>query len=201
MSPDILLSLITLAIGAAWTPGPNNVLVAQSGARFGFHATFPHIAGIGLGFPFMIFCIGAGLGQIFQQSALLREGLRWFGAAVLLWIAWKMAMSSGAAKVAGSERPFTFLQGAAFQWINPKAWVMAISIAPQFVTEQAPIATSLIVGSVFVVVGFGSASTWAFFGAALQNWLRVGNRLRIFNICMALLIAFSVIAILFGDLA
>ncbi len=192
MSPDTLLSLISLAIGAAWTPGPNNVLVANSGARFGFRPTLPHIAGIGFGFPFMIFCLGAGLGQVFAQSALLREGLRIVGAIVLLWVAWNIASARGAAKVGAGEKPFTFLQGAAFQWINPKAWVMAIGISAQFVTPDSPFVTALIVAVVFVIVGFGSASTWAFFGAALQNWLRVGNRLRVFNLSMALLIVASV---------
>ncbi len=196
MSPDTFLSLFSLAIGAAWTPGPNNVLVANSGARFGFRASLPHIAGIGLGFPFMIFCVGAGLGQVFAQSALLREGLRIGGAIILLWVAWNIATARGAAKAGTSKKPFTFIQAAAFQWINPKAWVMAIGISAQFVIPAHPIQTALIVSMVFVMVGFGSASTWAFFGAALQNWLRIGNRLRVFNVSMALLIVLSVFFLL-----
>lgn len=200
MTLDTFLSLISLAIGAAWTPGPNNVLVANSGARFGFRATLPHITGIGFGFPFMIFCVGAGLGQVFAQSALLREGLRIGGALVLIWVAWNIATARGAAQAGASKKPFTFVQAAAFQWINPKAWVMAIGISAQFVTPVAPLKTALIVSAVFVVVGFGSASTWALFGAALQNWLRVGNRLRVFNIMMALLIVLSVFFLLSDSL-
>jgi len=91
MPLDAFISLITLGIAAAWTPGPNNALVASSGARFGFRATLPHVTGIAVGFPVMIFLIAVGLGQVFQQSSVLREIVRIGGILVLLWVAWKIS--------------------------------------------------------------------------------------------------------------
>ncbi len=200
MPSDVFISLISLAIAAAWTPGPNNALVASSGARFGLYRTLPHIAGIGLGFPFMIFCIAMGLGQIFQQSTMLRESLRIGGALILLWMAWKIATATGTGENSKSGKPFTFLQSAAFQWINPKAWIMAISVSAQFVSASDPFVTSSIAAGVFIVVGFGSATGWTLFGVAMQGWLRGNNRLRIFNVSMACLIVFSVAMIGISDL-
>ena len=200
MPPDTLISLIGLAVAAAWTPGPNNALVASSGARFGLRRTLPHIAGIGIGFPFMVFCIALGLGQLFQQSAVLREAVRIGGVVVLLWVAWKIATATGNARGEKSDRPFTFLESAAFQWINPKGWVMAISISAQFVSAAALLTSSAIVAAVFLVVGFGSATGWTLFGVAMQRWLNTSNRLRVFNVSMALLIVLSVALIVFAEL-
>jgi len=108
MTISTLLSLFGFAMVAGWTPGPNNALVATSGAQFGFRRTFPHVAGIGIGFPFMVFCISLGLGAIFQQSAIVRETLRFVGVVVLLWFAWKVATSGKPNAQSGRGRPFTF---------------------------------------------------------------------------------------------
>ncbi|MBV1863721.1 MAG: LysE family translocator [Rhodobacteraceae bacterium] len=201
MPIDALISLIGIAMAAAWSPGPNNALVASSGARFGFRRTFPHVAGIGIGFPVMIFCIAIGLGQLFQQSTLLREILRFGGIFVLLFVAWQIANSAGKATKKQSGKPFSFLKGAAFQWVNPKAWVMAIGISAQYVKPDALFSTALIVASVFLIVGFGSASSWTAFGAGMQRWLNTDNRLRIFNVTMAGLIVLSVLFIASAELA
>ncbi len=201
MPLDVLLSLIGIAVAAAWTPGPNNALVASSGARFGIRRTIPHIIGIGVGFPIMIFCVAIGLGQIFQQSAVLREIIRYGGIVLLLFVAWNIARAGDPTKNGKNTRPFSFVQAAAFQWVNPKAWVMAIGISAQYVSSDAPVFTALIVSTVFLVVGFGSASSWAMFGAVMQHWLGSNNRLRIFNFTMAALIVLSVFIIFFAELA
>jgi threonine/homoserine/homoserine lactone efflux protein len=133
MTIETFLSLLGLALAAGWTPGPNNSLVANSGARFGFRATLPHIIGIGIGFPFMVFVIAIGLGVLFEQSLYLREGVRWIGVIVLLWFAYKIATASIDGSSGGHSKPFTFWQSAAFQWINPKAWAMATSFGAAFV--------------------------------------------------------------------
>ena len=198
MPPDLLLNLTALAMAAAWTPGPNNALVASSGATFGLRRTLPHILGIALGFPVMIFLVGLFLGELFQQSAALRETLRWAGAALLLWIAWRIATSGGIGSVSGSPRPFTFVEAAGFQWINPKGWAMAIAITAQFVTAERPLASALIVAAVFIAAGLTSATSWAVAGRALTRWLTTDRRLRHFNLAMAALIAACVV-LLFLD--
>ena len=200
MPLETFLSLIGLAIAAAFTPGPNNTLVATSGARFGLRATLPHISGVGIGFPVMIFIIAMGLGQVFQQSALLREAVRLLGMLILLWLAWKIATSRGALGESQNARPFSFIQSAAFQWINPKAWVMAVGVTAQFVSAQAPLRSAIIVALVFVVAGFCSATTWTLFGVGMQRWLNTSNRLRVFNLAMAGLIVLSVLGIAAAEL-
>lgn len=201
MSLNELLSLIGIALVAAWTPGPNNALVAASGAKFGFKRTLAHITGIGIGFPLMIFCVALGLGAAFQQSALLREGLRLFGIAILLWLAWNIAKSGEIKLGRTGDKPFTFLQSAGFQWINPKAWVMAISATSQFVNPNAPLATAGIISLVFVAAGFSSASGWALFGMSMQRWLTSEARRKVFNYVMAGLLVLSVILIAISDLS
>ena len=200
MSFEHLLSLFMLSFVAAWTPGPNNALVASSGARFGVRRTLPHVAGIGIGFPVMVFTIALGLGELFKYSSLLRESLRWIGIAVLIWLSWKIAFSGGGAKTENRLRPFTFWESAAFQWINPKGWVMAISITSQYAGGSRPYASAIVIAAVFVFLGFTSAFGWTVFGRQMQRWLQTPLRLRVFNVSMAALILLSVFAILKAEL-
>ena len=195
-----LVSLFSLSFVAAWTPGPNNALVASSGARFGMRRTLPHVAGIGIGFPVMVFSIALGLGELFKYSSVLHESLRWIGIAVLLWLSWKIAFSGGSAKPENRIRPVTFWDSAAFQWINPKGWVMAISITSQYAGGARPYASAIIVAAVFVFLGFTSAFGWTVFGQKMQRWLQTPLRLRVFNISMETLILLSVFAILKAEL-
>lgn len=192
MTPDLLLNLVALAFAAAFTPGPNNALLASSGASFGLRRTVPHILGITFGFPLMVFLVGLFLGQAFQASWLLREGLRWFGAALLLWIAWKLWSAGGAGSRTGRMRPFTFVEAAGFQWINPKGWAMAIAVTAQFIGGEAPLRTALVVTAVFFASAALSASSWAAAGSVLTRWLEAPGRLKLFNRAMAALIALSV---------
>lgn len=198
MTIDSFFLLVTMAFAAAFTPGPNNVMLASSGATFGFRRTFPHIAGVMVGFPVMILCVGFFLGQVFEASVFLREGLRWAGAGLLLWIAWKIATAGGIGSTGGVSRPMRFIESAGFQWINPKGWAMTVALTSQFVTAGNSTTVVPIIAAVFVVMGIGSASLWAAIGTSLAKWLRTGNRLQWFNRAMALLIVAS-IAILFLD--
>ncbi|MCT8158554.1 LysE family translocator [Pseudoruegeria sp. SHC-113] len=199
MTAETYLALLLLAFTAAFTPGPNNAMVAASAANFGFRRTLPHIVGIGLGFPLMIFIVGLFLGEIFARSVLLREALRWGGAALLLYIAFQIARSGGLSrKGEKAARPMRATEAAAFQWINPKGWAMAIAVTAQFVSGQGGMTAALIVAATFVLMGFCSASTWAVAGQALTRWLTTENRLRWFNYGMAAMIAASVVMLFAG---
>jgi threonine/homoserine/homoserine lactone efflux protein len=193
MSVESLIALFTLAYAAAWTPGPNNMLLAASTVNFGLRRTVPHAMGIAIGFPIMVLLVGLFLGETFQQSPLLREILRWGGAALLLWIAWSIAISGGLPGGGQKTRPFTFIQAALFQWINPKGWVMATAITAQFVTVENPTETAAIVAAVFVTAAFTSAFGWAIAGQAIRRWLSSPLRIKIFNVSMGGLIALGVI--------
>lgn len=198
MPIESLIALFALTATAAWTPGPNNALVANSAVRFGLRRTVPHILGITLGFAFMILMVGLVLAQVFANSAILREGLRLLGAALLLWIAWKVAFSGGIGTENGAPRPFSFLEAAGFQWINPKAWSFAIALTSQFISPDRWLVTSAIVAGVTVLVSLGSASSWALAGRAITRWITTDGRLRLFNYAMGALIAACVV-LLFLD--
>ena len=193
MPYDTILALLALVSLMAWTPGPNNAMVASSGATFGFRRTMPHVLGIALGFSFMMLVVGYALGEVFQQSALLREGVRWLGAALLLYIAWKIATSGGLSSAKGEPRPLTFLEAAGFQWVNPKAWSGALAITAQFATGTAPLTEALVIGCVCIFAGLTSASSWAFGGQAIRQALSTPERLRVFNMAMGGLIAGCVV--------
>ncbi|SFI86993.1 LysE family translocator [Albimonas pacifica] len=201
-----LAALAALALAATFTPGPNNALLSASGARFGLRATLPHARGVALGFPLMVFCVALGVGQAFQQSEVLRETLRWGGAALMAWLAWKIASARPAGPAEGpaapaqdGARPWSFVQAAAFQWVNPKAWVMALGIAAPFVDAASPVRHALAAAAVFAAAGLLSTHAWAAFGAVMGRFLGRGWRLRLFNLAMAALILMGVAALLAED--
>ena len=192
MSADAFLSLITLAIATLFTPGPNNVMVASSGATFGFRRTVPHMLGIIFGFPVMIMGVGFFLGQIFESYEILRQIIRGIGTVLMLWIAWKIAFAGGISLANGKARPLNFYESAAFQWVNPKAWAMIIAVISQFVTGDNARVVIPIIALVYLLIGSISASFWTGFGTAMTRWLSSPGRLVWFNRIMALLIIASV---------
>ena len=172
-------------------------MLASSGANFGVRRTLPHICGVAFGFPIMIFVVATGLGAIIAASAALQEAMRWAGAALLLWFAWRIA-TAGRAEDSASARPLSFLEAAGFQWVNPKAWAMAMATTAQFVTGSAVIIESLLCSLAYAIAGLGSSFVWAGFGVWIRRLLSTDLRLRIFNVAMGLLIA-SFVVILFRD--
>lgn len=202
MTHEYLVGLFVLGLSLVWTPGPNNALMAASGARFGYRRTLPHTMGVAIGFPLMFFLIALGLGGVFRSVPLLREALRYGGALILLWIAYKIATAP--MPQAGDdthEHPWTFSRAVAFQWINPKAWVMSISLSGQLPETKpfwiAPLAGAL----VFLIAGLTSANGWTAFGAAIHRFLSTPLRFRAFNLVMAGLIVLTVAGILLADLS
>ena len=190
MDPETLLALAGFALAAVWTPGPNNMMLAASGATFGWRRSVPHAMGVALGFPLMLFLIALGLGEVFQRSAALRLALSWVGFAVMLWLAWRIA-TAGPAKSGSRARPLNFFEASGFQWINPKAWVMAIGAGATYVRGDEPLVEAAIAAAVFVAAGLTSSQGWLVFGTAIGRVLGTGPRLRLFNGAMGLLLALS----------
>jgi len=188
MEPQILLALTGFAFATTWTPGPNNMMLAASGATFGWRPTVPHAMGVALGFSLMVFLIALGLGEVFQRSQTLQTGLVWGGFAVMLYLAWRIA-TAGAAKARRRARPMRFHEAAAFQWVNPKGWVMAIAVAATYVRGDDPVSDAAIIAAIFVIAGLTSSQSWAAFGAGIGRTLGTGIRLRAFNVTMGLLLA------------
>ena len=190
MTHDILLALLAFAFSTSVTPGPNNMMLLASGANFGFRRTLPHMFGISIGHSFMVFLVGLGLAGVFKAEPRLVLMLKLGAVAYMLWLAWKIAHAAPPKEGRAGGKPFTFAQAAAFQWVNPKAWAMALTA----VTVYAPggeVATTALVAGVFASVNLPSVSVWAAAGQALRRWLATAGRMRVFNITMAVLLVLS----------
>lgn len=127
MTVDQLFALSAFALVSSITPGPNNLMLMASGANFGFRRTVPHMLGIGLGFGLMIVLVGLGLVRVFDAFPVAHLILTILGVCYLLWLAWKIAHAAAPYAARVGVRPFTFLQAALFQWVNPKAWQMGLT--------------------------------------------------------------------------
>jgi threonine/homoserine/homoserine lactone efflux protein len=191
MSVDTLFALVLFAFATSITPGPNNMMLFASGVNFGFRRTIPHMFGIGAGFLSLLIGVGLGLGALLSAYPPAFTALKVAGGLYLLWIAWKIGSSRSMGKGEAKARPMTFLGAAAFQWVNPKAWVMAITAMAVYPNPEQYALTVSIVALVFAAVNVPSVSTWAGFGSALREWLSVPVRLKWFNITMALLLVLS----------
>ncbi|WVT71932.1 LysE family translocator [Sinorhizobium chiapasense] len=191
MQADTLLALFLFAFTTSITPGPNNMMLFASGVNFGFVRTVPHMLGIGAGFFVLLIAVGFGLGALLHSVPLIYTTLKFAGGAYLVWIAWKIGTSRSLGEGKAGSRPMTFLQAAAFQWVNPKAWVMAVSAMATYTSSESYLMSVLVVGLVFALVNVPSVSTWAGFGSALRQWLSEPSRLKWFNITMAVLLVVS----------
>lgn len=191
MQADTLLALFLFAFTTSITPGPNNMMLFASGVNFGFVRTIPHMLGIGVGFLILLIAVGLGLGALLHSVPLLYTILKFAGGAYLIWIAWKIGSSRSLSEGSAGAEPMSFVQAAAFQWVNPKAWVMAVSAMATYTSEQSYFVSVMIVGLIFAIVNVPSVSTWAGFGSALRQWLSDPVRLKWFNITMAVLLVVS----------
>ncbi len=193
MSIEIFLALLVFAFVSSVTPGPNNLMLLASGVNFGFRRTIPHMLGIGVGFFVLLLSIGFGLGALIETVPSVYTALKFAGGAYMLYLAWKIAMSRsiGEAKHRDKSEPMTFLQAAAFQWVNPKAWVMAITGIATYTNHDNYYVAVLLVSAAFAIVNLPSVSVWAGFGTLLRNWLSDPFRLKWFNLIMALLLVLS----------
>jgi len=197
MTPDLFTALATFALVTVITPGPNNLMLMASGTNFGFVRTIPHMLGIGLGFPAMLVCVGLGVMQVFDLWPLSYTLLKLASVAYLLYLAWKIANaappSSGEGRVEG--KPLTFLQSAAFQWVNPKAWSMALSAITLYATGRDLVAVLWVAG-VYVGVSAVSTTSWTVLGQQVRRLLTNRARLRLFNRVMAALLVATLVPVL-----
>lgn len=198
---ETLGPLLTFCVSTSITPGPNNIMVTASGANYGFRQTLPHMFGISLGFAIMVVAMGLGLGAIFQVAPALHQTLKLVGSAYLLYLAWRIATAGRpspekAEATSSAGRPFTFLQAAAFQWVNPKAWVIGLGAITAFSSlELSPLANALLIAGTFSLVCFPCTAVWAGFGTAVGRWLTSHHAYRTFNLAMGVLTALSVLLI------
>lgn len=189
---DLVLALVPFAISMAASPGPNNVLVAASATNFGLRRTWPSVFGMAAGLGLMILLVGLGLGRVLEAFPALHEGLKYAGAAYLLYLAWRIATARGGSGAAPGKPP-SFIEGALFQWVNPKAWIVALgTIATYTSPQESLVLQAIVIALVFVVVALPSVSFWALSGAAAARLLTSPRSLRLFNLAMAMLLVASI---------
>lgn len=193
LTPELLAALALFAFVSSITPGPNNTMLMASGANFGFRASIPHLLGVSGGFFVLVVAVGLGLGGLFSAYPELHDILSAAGGLYLLWLAWKIATSKGTATSGGSGRPQTFLQAAAFQWVNPKAWAMALGAVTAYAPREHYVANILAVSLIFVAINLPCVMSWTGFGVGLRRFLDKPAVLRGFNIVMALLLVASLV--------
>lgn len=198
----MLLSILSFAFATAMTPGPNNFMLLSSGLTFGYRRTLPHIVGVMAGFPIMIIAVGLGMGTVFQLYPLFYDILKVVGITYLLWMAWKIATSSASmGKDNEVKKPFTLVQAMLFQWVNPKAWVMVITVMGSFITsKENAFLQVLIISFTYLFIGVLSTNFWALGGYYLRRFISDEKRVTLFNIIMAVLIVLSVIPFIFGSI-
>ncbi|CAN7335899.1 LysE family translocator [Duganella sp. LjRoot269] len=197
MSLDLLFPLCTFAAISSITPGPNNAMILASGLNYGFARSLPHLFGISCGFTFMIFATGMGLHAVFEQAPMLQVMLKYAGAVYLLWLAWKLAHAAPmSAEQAAISKPMSFLGAAAFQWVNPKGWVMAVSALTTYLPPGFKVGDVALLAGVFGVIGIFCVGSWAMFGVAMRRVLQDARSVRIFNVVMALALVATLYPIL-----
>ncbi|MBW7970473.1 LysE family translocator [Bradyrhizobium sp. BR 10289] len=192
MAHSLFYAFLAFMVVMYFTPGPNNIMLLASGLTYGFRRTIPHIAGIVIGFAFMVAAVGLGLGTVFLAYPILQTILKYAGAAYLIYLAAVIAMSGPTTPGGASSRgPMTFWGAAMFQWINAKGWVIVIgTITAYAAIAQFPVNIA-IQTVISVLMGTVSTIVWALFGAALRPVLTSERLVRAFNILMALLLLAS----------
>jgi threonine/homoserine/homoserine lactone efflux protein len=190
MSADQLTALVVFALVGSFTPGPNNAIATATGANHGFAAALPHIAGVPFGFSTMLLAAAGGVAALIVASPALSALLKWLGIAYLLWLAWSLARSRDGSGATGPfTLPLAFWQSALFQYLNPKAWMLAVATAAAWLATDRPWQRAAVVCVVFSIACAASLVLWAAVGAALREWLSHGARLHTFNVAMGALLA------------
>lgn len=187
-----LIPILLFAISTTLTPGPNNFMLMNSGLNYGPRRSVPHFLGVAFGFPLMFLVLALGFGVVFIKFSIIKHILKLLGSAYLLYLAYKIMNSTNSPDKIGDDRPFTFLQAVMFQWINPKAWLMAISAISIYTIESSYYYSVFYISVIFFLVCIPCSGAWLFMGSNLKKYLTTDNHRRIFNFCMAAALIASV---------
>ena len=196
MTPEQGYAFTAFALVAAITPGPSNVMLTATGAIAGVRGGLPCLLGVGAGMALMMFAVAFGLGSLVLGHPMVVAALKWCGAAFLLWLSWKIATAE-AGNAAADARPVGFLGAAAFQWLNPKAWLISTSAAVTYLEGDgtSALTQALSMAGLFFAVAAPCSFVWLAFGVAMRRMLRSPRALRALNIGMGALLAGSVVLI------
>ncbi|MEO9873431.1 MAG: LysE family translocator [Anderseniella sp.] len=194
MTLDLTIALAGFAFVSQMSPGPNNFMLMASGMNYGWLRTLPHMLGIGIGFPVMVVLVGLGVMQVFDIVPYSFNVLRALSAAYLVYLAWKIATAQPADTddISENTRPLSFVQAAAFQWVNPKTWAMAVTAITAYSPPERPLTSVFFIALVFAVIGTVTINSWTVLGQQLRHLLRTPAAYRSFNVGCALVLVLSV---------
>jgi threonine/homoserine/homoserine lactone efflux protein len=187
------------ALAALFTPGPNNVMLMTSGLNFGMARTVPIMLGVASGFGAMVAIVGLGFGAVFSAYPAIYTAIKYLGAAYLLYLAWSIARSGSVKEGVTRGRPFRFMEAVAFQWVNPKGWVMCVGAVTTYAAITAYPYNIIIMATFFGVFGLASSWLWTMFGTVLRPLVTNPRSVRIFNMSMALLLVLSLLPVFAED--
>jgi len=195
MTAEQAIAFFLFAFVAAITPGPSNLILTSTGASVGILRGLPSLFGVAIGMGLMMFLVTFGLGSLIHDSPILYQALKWGGVAFLLWLAWKIATARHSDTGTDAKRPVGFWGAAAFQWVNPKSWLVSASAAGTYLhaATGSVLVQALSFGVLFILAALPSCFVWLAFGAGVQRLLHGERAARIFNIAMGALLAGSVI--------
>lgn len=191
---DLIITYSIFVFATSGTPGPNNIMLAASGANFGVRASLPHVLGVRIGLMVMMLMVGLGLGSLFENYPIIHVVMRYVGVAFMLYLAFKIAKTKRVSNDGKSKiKPMSFINAALFQWVNPKAWITLISAVVTFIPSddnKMTVLTILIV--VHFIVGFPTTFAWAVFGREIGRFLKSDRAFAIFNYVMSALLVITV---------
>ncbi|NAR59977.1 LysE family translocator [Acinetobacter haemolyticus] len=193
MSLLTFFSFIVYSTVTSITPGPNNIMLAASGLNFGLKRSIPHILGIGFGFGVMVILVGYGIGAALGSSPLLYEILKIIGISYLLYLAYKIYRAGSIKTDTKVDKPLSFMGAALFQWVNPKAWIMAMGAITTYSSASSRLVEFVFIGVIFGLVSIPSVGVWAYMGEKLKMIVNHPRKVQLFNTVMALLLVASVI--------
>ena len=185
-------AIALFAVSTCITPGPNNIMIMTSGLNFGVRQSLQHLLGIYIGFPVMIILVGLGVAEIFEVYPVMQTALKIIGASYLTFLAWKIATAPISDHGENRGKPFTFIQAALFQWVNPKAWVLAVGATVTYTVLSEPYTFQIfMIALIFMLFGSPCTLLWLCFGASLKTILRYPRYIQAFNFSMAALLIIS----------
>ena len=190
-------AFLVFALVTSVTPGPNTMMLTATGADVGIRRGLPHLFGVTIGFAVMLFAVASGLGTAILTDPEVMRFVRYAGVAMLLWLSWKIASARRHGEAA-DHRPIGFLQAVAFQWVNPKAWLICAAAVGGFLQDGGfgVLPQAALFALIFMVCGLPCGMMWLGFGSIVQRVLSSESRLRAFNVAMGLLLAGSAVLLL-----
>ena len=196
ISYDLVLAMVLFAFVTSVTPGPNNMMLLASGVNYGFRLTLPHMFGISIGHCVMLVFVGIGFGELLLRFPFIYIAIKVLGFVYMLYLAWTIATSNSnpaEGNVDNNSKPLSFIGAVAFQWVNPKAWVMAIGFFSNYITKEAGIETIVRCSLLFSIVNLPSIAVWALLGSRMRKLFAIKAYAQIFNVTMAALIVAAMV--------